>query len=65
MPSTEIELDHRDKSLDRVFDVGHREEGFGVCHETVGDRLGDEHGWFSRGQELTWLFFPALISPRE
>jgi hypothetical protein len=33
MPTTEVELDYRHKSFDRIFDLGHRKEGFGMRHE--------------------------------
>lgn len=35
MPATQIELDHRHKSLDRVVNFRHRKQCFGVCHEAV------------------------------
>lgn len=34
MPTTQIELDDRDKSLDGVIDRRHREEGVGMGHKT-------------------------------
>jgi hypothetical protein len=33
--STQIEFDHRNKSLNRVIDRGHRKKRFGVCHEAM------------------------------
>jgi hypothetical protein len=33
MPTTEVELDYRHKSFDRIFDLGHRKEGIGMRHE--------------------------------
>lgn len=33
MPSTEIELCHGYESLHRVFHLGNRKKGLGVCHE--------------------------------
>lgn len=35
VPSTQIELDHRDKALHGVVNCGHGEECFGVCHEAM------------------------------
>lgn len=35
MPSTEIELDDRNKPAERIVNFGHRKEGFGVSHEAV------------------------------
>lgn len=35
MPATEVELDNRDKSFDRIVDLGYREEHFGMAHEAV------------------------------
>lgn len=33
MPSTQVELDYRNKSLNRILDIWHGKEGFWVCHE--------------------------------
>ena len=35
MPAAEVELDDRDKPVDRVFDLGDREEHLGMAHEAV------------------------------
>lgn len=35
MPTAQVELHHRYKSLDGVIDFWHREEGFRVCHEAI------------------------------
>jgi hypothetical protein len=35
VPSTQIELDHRDKSLHGVIDRRHGKKGFGVRHEAA------------------------------
>jgi hypothetical protein len=35
MPSTEVELDHRHESLDRVVNFGHREQSLRMRHETT------------------------------
>lgn len=35
MPSTKIELDDGNETLDRFFDVGDMEEHFGVTHEAT------------------------------
>jgi len=43
MPSTQIELDHRNKPLDRIIDCGHGEEGIGVCHEAREDAVSSSH----------------------
>lgn len=47
MPSGEVEFGHGHEALDRVVNLGHREEGFGVSHEVRdalkhGSRLEDE-----------------------
>ena len=33
MPSTQIKLDYRNESLNRVVDFWHRKEGLWMCHE--------------------------------
>ena len=33
MPPTQVKPDNGYEALERVIDGGHREEGFGVCHE--------------------------------
>jgi hypothetical protein len=33
VPATEVELDHGDKTLDRVIDVWHGKESVGMGHE--------------------------------
>lgn len=35
MPSTQIEFDHRNETLNRVIDRGHRKKRFGMCHEAM------------------------------
>lgn len=35
MPSTQIELDDRDESLNWIVNRGHGQERFGVCHEAT------------------------------
>ena len=35
MPAAEVELDDRDKSVDRVFDLGDGKEHLGMTHEAV------------------------------
>jgi hypothetical protein len=35
VPSAQVELDHREKSLNRVLDLWHRKEGFRMLHEAV------------------------------
>jgi hypothetical protein len=34
MPPTKVELDDRDESLDRIIDCSHRQQCFGMRHET-------------------------------
>lgn len=34
MPSAQVELDHGDETFEGVIDIGHRQQGLGVCHET-------------------------------
>ena len=36
VPATEVELDDRHKSINRVVNVGHWEESIGMCHEACG-----------------------------
>lgn len=36
MPAAKVEFDHRDKSLNRVVNVGYGQEHFRMAHETVG-----------------------------
>lgn len=35
MPTTQVELDHRNESLERVFHLGHGEECVGMGHEAA------------------------------
>lgn len=35
MPPAEIEFDHGNKALHRVFDFGHGQKGFGMRHKTA------------------------------
>ena len=35
MPATQVELDHRNESLDRILNFRHRKKCFWVGHEAV------------------------------
>ena len=35
MPATQIEFDHRNESLDGVFDLRYRKKHFGMAHEAA------------------------------
>ena len=35
MPATEVELHDRHEALDRIIDIGDREEHFRVAHEAI------------------------------
>lgn len=35
MPSTQVEFDHRNESLNWIIDLGHGQKRFRVCHEAV------------------------------
>jgi hypothetical protein len=61
MPTTQIELDYRDKSFDRVIDRRHWKEGIGMGHET-GRSVSCGIGALAI-KDLTSLSFPAWISP--
>jgi hypothetical protein len=36
VPTTQVEFDNRDKSINRVIDVGHRKKSVRMSHETGG-----------------------------
>ena len=38
MPAAQVEFHHGNKALCRIFDFGHRKEGFRMCHEAIADR---------------------------
>lgn len=56
MPSTQIKLDHGNKTLDRVFDCGHRKEGIGVCHEARGCRQLSSQFAATAGSRELWAY---------
>ena len=37
MPAAQVKLDYRNETLCWVVDFGHREKGFGMCHEAIAD----------------------------
>jgi len=63
MPPTQVKPDNGYEALERVIDGGHREEGFGVCHEARRS-VSLLYGRIVNEQQ-TWLFFPAWTAARE
>ena len=59
MPPAEVELGHCDKALDRVVDLGQREERLGVGHEAVVCQ--HLHGSGCGGRSLSYFVMRSSI----
>jgi hypothetical protein len=56
VPSTQIKLDHGNKSLDRVFDCGHRKECIRVRHEARNSSQLSSQSAATAGSRALWTY---------
>lgn len=59
MPTTQVELDHRDESLGGIVNLGHWQEGLGMSHETAG-RSSAAHRYIERSMRAHFVILSNI-----